>query len=181
MVSFTADPERRLWFTTARLNVGPWQDHAVDLGLDLPTAVREVLTADTTADLPPSWQGAYSLPRAEAWIRERDAESPTLLVTSIDEPSVIGLVIVDETHVDDTMIDLRIGYVIATRHSGKGLASELLAGLVDWARGEPTIRMLTGGVSTTNSASIRVLEKCGFAAVEPSQSSDTATYRLHLR
>lgn len=51
-----------------------------------------------------------------------------------------------------------VGYWLGRAHWGQGLASRALAEL---ARLEP-IRPLLAIVSTTNTASIRVLEKCGF-------------------
>ncbi len=69
------------------------------------------------------------------------------------------------------MVDVRIGYVIAEASWGRGFATELLSGLIDWMRTEPSVRTLTGGVDLTNHASVRVMENSGFRQI----SIDEAT------
>lgn len=167
-------------FTTARLRVGPWHTEARHLGIELGSAIAGLLTSATTAALPGPWQGDYSTERAEAWIRERDAESPMLLAWSTEERTVVGLVILHEMPLDQRGADLRIGYVIDEAHWGLGLASELLGGLVAWARAQPSLLTMTGGVEPSNIASIRVLEKCGFTLVDHAGSDDSLTYQLNV-
>ena len=77
-------------------------------------------------------------------------------------------------------MDLRIGYLIAEQDWGKGLATELLAGLVAWARSQPSVHSVTGGVDPANLASARVLTKNGFDQVEDGEDGEDgdATYRL---
>jgi RimJ/RimL family protein N-acetyltransferase len=55
-----------------------------------------------------------------------------------------------------------VGYWIGRAFWGRGLATEALAELVDVVDARP----LLAEVVTTNVASIRVLEKCGFTRVE---------------
>ena len=57
---------------------------------------------------------------------------------------------------------MRLGYVVAESVWGRGFATELVAGLVEWSRSEPSIRTISAGVAPTNEASIRVLDKNGF-------------------
>jgi RimJ/RimL family protein N-acetyltransferase len=54
-----------------------------------------------------------------------------------------------------------VGYWLGREFWGKGLATKALAELVD----EVTARPLHAWVATSNVASIRVLEKCGFVVV----------------
>ena len=124
-------------------------------GVDLAAVLPNLLTATTTASLPETWQGVYSNERARAWIGERDAESPTLLVVDRMSSEPIGLVMLVEME-DDSSIDLRIGYLLAESSWGRGLATELVAGLVAWARRQPAIHTLTGGVAARNTASADV-------------------------
>ncbi len=83
-----------------------------------------------------------------------------------------------ESPLDESTVDVRIGYVIAETSWGRGLATELLSGLVDWMRIEPSIHTLTGGVDLTNHASVRVMENNGFHRISNGES--TATYQLDL-
>ena len=165
-------------FVTRRLQTGPWHAVAQRAGLDLAGVIVELLTDRTTVALPESWQGNYTLDRAKAWIEERDAESPTLLVMEAASASPVGLVVLAELPRDDSTVDVRIGYVIAEASWGRGFATELLSGLIDWMRTEPSVHTMTGGVDLTNHASVRVMVNNGFHRI--SNDEGTATYQLDL-
>lgn len=131
--------------------------------LDLAAEVAMVLTATTTRSLPTEWQGDFTVERSNDWIRARDAESATLLAVHRSSNATIGLMILFESSAEETTgIDLRLGYVLAESTWGRGLASELVEGLVAWSRSQPSIRSIAGGVAVQNQASIRVLRKNGF-------------------
>lgn len=159
-------------FETARLAVGPWHTVASDAGVDLGQTVSQLLTPATTLGLPQEWRGVYSVARARTWIDERDAESITLLVVERHRHQPVGLVILFVSPVDETLVDLRIGYLVAESAWGQGYATELVAGLVAWARSQPAVATLIAGVDASNEASIRVLAKCGFAPVSDSDEPE---------
>jgi 2-polyprenyl-3-methyl-5-hydroxy-6-metoxy-1,4-benzoquinol methylase len=139
-----------------------------------------MLTEASTRNLPDAWSGALSVERAEAWIEERDRESPTLLVIEKHSQQPIGLVMLFAASTDGgAEVDLRIGYLFAEQAWGQGLATELVAGLADWARSQPSIRTLTGGVAPANPASARVLVKNGFETVAKSDDGEV-TYQLSV-
>ena len=174
----------RFMYSTPRLLVEPWHEAAERLGLNLADEVARLLTARTTAALPENWRGDFSAERARAWITERDGESPTLLATEFESAATAGLVILGEVPLapstdNTTGIDLRIGYVIAESMWGRGLATELLAGLVAWARTQPSIQTITGGVESGNRASIRVLDKVGFRHLD-TNDDDMLTFQIDL-
>jgi len=170
------DLSQRCVFETERLRVESWTAASEH---DLTSAVAGILTARSTADLPEPWQGDYSTERAAAWIEERNDESPTLLITEIESRRPAGLVMLAEMALDQGGIDVRVGYVFAETAWGRGLGTELLVGLVDWARADPTVSSLTAGADVANRPSVRVLEKAGF---EPQHidASGTATYWLSV-
>ena len=124
------------------------------------------------------WRGEYDRPRAERWIAERDAEGTVLLATEAGSP--VGLLLLYEEPDPTGGAVLRLGYVIAGSASGRGLASELLGGLVGWGRERPNVRALVGGVEAGNAPSIRVLEKCGFTPTVAAAAPDSLEYRLEL-
>lgn len=169
----------RCHYATARLRVGPWPTGPDAEDGELAGQVASILTAHTTAALPPQWRGDFTVDRARDWIAERDAESPTLLVTEVGTGEPIGLVILAALDLVGAAVEVRIGYVIAERAWGRGYATELVAGLVDWARDQPAIRRLSGGVEVTNGASIRVLERAGFVR-EGSATDGVVMYRLDV-
>jgi RimJ/RimL family protein N-acetyltransferase len=165
-------------FVTARLQVGPWHAAAQRAGLDLAGVIGELLTDRTTVALPDSWHENYTVERARTWIDERDAESPTLLAMEAASARPIGLVILAEIPLDESMVDVRIGYVIAEASWGRGFATELLSGLIDWMRNEPLVHTLTGGVDLANHASVSVMENNGFHRISSDEAA--ATYRLDV-
>ncbi len=160
--------------------VGDWHDLSNRYGLDLIEITSRVLTRATTTALPPDWRGDFDGERARRWVASRDAESPTLLVIERETGHAIGLLILFEVagQSDAGRFDVRLGYVLAESAWGRGLASELVGGLVEWARSEPSIGSISGGVAQGNEASARVLLKNGF---EPSDARDgEQVYELTL-
>jgi RimJ/RimL family protein N-acetyltransferase len=148
-------------FETERLTVAPW--HSIPRA-QLASHVAALLTPAVTRPLPPPWQGPYDLERAQRWIDERDAESSVLLVSTRADATPVGLIILSSPQPSDT--ELRLGYLLAEGAWGRGLGSELIAGLVQWCGAQPDISSLAGGVEASNPASKRVLEKNGFVVAE---------------
>lgn len=149
-------------FETGRLRVGPWHGAAHRLDVNLAAVVAEMVTVRTTVALPESWQGGLSVENARGWINDRDADASMLLVAQIPSEQPVGMLVLGEVPLPESGVDLRIGYLFAESAWGRGLATELVSGLIDWARTQPRIRTLTGGVDPANRASVRVLERCGF-------------------
>jgi len=145
---------------------------ADEAGADLVGVVAGMLTGATTQALPEAWHGDFSVERASMWIDARDRESPTLLVIDRRSSRPLGLVILFEIPIDASTVSLRIGYLLIESVWGRGLASELVAGLADWATTQPSIRTLVGGVATSNPASTHVLRKNGFAKVDDDAASE---------
>jgi RimJ/RimL family protein N-acetyltransferase len=63
-----------------------------------------------------------------------------------------------------------VGYWIGKRYWGQGVASRALASFLDVERTRP----LHAHVALHNAGSIRVLEKCGFAPLEPAPDAARA-------
>ena len=157
-------PRRNCAFNTDRLDIGGWHEISGSYDLDLVAEVARVLTAATTPALPAEWHGDFTIERAQCWIAERDAEWATLLAVNRASNTTIGLLILFEISTEEaSRVDLRLGYVLAESAWGRGFASELVAGLVAWARSQPSIRSISGGVAASNPASAQVLMKNGFA------------------
>jgi len=177
----------RCEYESERLRVRPWHAGPAAGDRDLDTEVAVLLTVRTTVALPETWRGDFTVERARAWIAERDAESPTLLVTDVGTGRVVGLLILAGIPLDEASTEVRIGYVIAEDAWGRGYATELVRGLIEWARAQPSVHLLTGGVDVTNVASVRVLENTGFNLVGPAENipvglteDGVATYQLDV-
>jgi RimJ/RimL family protein N-acetyltransferase len=79
-----------------------------------------------------------------------------------------------------------IGYVLGREHWGQGLMLEAMRGFVDHAFGPLALRRLEADVDPRNSASVRLLDRLGFARegllrqrwVTKGEVSDSALYGL---
>ena len=166
-------------FQTKRLSAGEWHEVDPKGRLDLPTVVAEMLTEPVTRWLPPDWQGTYTRARAEAWIAERDAEGPVLLVVHRETTQPLGLILLFEEAVGDG-VEVRVGYLLAELAWGQGYGGELLDGLVTWCRERGVVRSIIGGVAPENAASIRLLERHGFVLDGEAAPAGDLTFRLAI-
>lgn len=152
-------------FATDRLVVDDWSRLLTG---DSSEALRNgfvmaLLSDAVTRDLPPEWQGRYDMDRAASWFAERQRESTVLLIANRSDHHPVGLLILSESEHKDGTSDIRVGYVITESDWGKGFATEVVGGLVNWCRDHGAIRSLIGGVGERHGASARVLHKNGFA------------------
>ena len=72
--------------------------------------------------------------------------------------------------------ELEIGYVICASHSGKGLATELVRAMTNYAFSRFGVRALYGRVMRGNGASVRVLEKNGYTFVREEFGAEDDPY-----
>lgn len=171
-------------FETSRLFIKEWHSLTSDewVEQDLAPLVAAMLTAPVTRSLPPGWQGSYTEERARQWIEERDQEGTTLLVLEQPEQTPVGLVILFESKDEGSGgVELRLGYLLAKSAWGRGLATELLRGFVEWCKKNDIVSVV-GGVERENAASKRVLEKVGFIcdSGEGEVGVGELLYRLNL-
>lgn len=102
----------------------------------------------------------YGLGDAEDWIAvsNLDGGEETFLITRADDGAVLGSAALrwrdDETP--------EVGYWLGAPHWGKGYATEAARAVIDHAFGEHDVEAVVAGARTSNPASRRVLEKCGF-------------------
>lgn len=169
---------RNYRYATDRLLLDEWHSLSTKDWPDqnLVDFVKQTLTEKVTAALPPAWQGEYSIARAHQWISERDKESTTLLAIDKKQEYAIGLVILFE---DEDKNSIRLGYLLNESAWGQGYASELINGLVQWCEING-ISSLTGGVERDNTASRRVLEKCGFQEDAKLAESGEQTFSIQF-
>jgi ribosomal-protein-alanine N-acetyltransferase len=71
---------------------------------------------------------------------------------------------------------VEIGFSVLPEFQGQGLATEMVAGMVRWAKSQSEARQIEAETNIDNRASIRVLEKNGFARVGPGAESNTIRF-----
>ncbi len=158
-------------FTTRRLRAEPWHSHAGD-NPGLTATVKRLLTPEVTASLPGSWQGAYDENRVKQWIADRDDEGTTLLICENGTFEPVGLLLVHASRSGgDSDIELRVGYLLGKEFWGMGYGTELLVGLVGWARAIG-VGSIVAGVSGDNIASRKVLEKSDFVRCDSTSGTE---------
>lgn len=73
---------------------------------------------------------------------------------------------------------VEIGYSVLPEHRHVGLATEMVAKLVEWACRHPSLRCIEAETTVENRASIRVLERTGFQPVSSDHTTGTVRYRF---
>jgi ribosomal-protein-alanine N-acetyltransferase len=74
---------------------------------------------------------------------------------------------------------VEIGYSVLPEFQRQGLATEMVADIIQWAKHQPEVRQIEAETNINDEASIRVLEKNGFICV--GVGSEPNTIRFHQR
>lgn len=98
-----------------------------------------------------------------------------LAVVSKETGELIGDTGVNQ--VEGKIGEVEIGYGICQKYSGKGLATELLSAMTEFAVTALGIDVLYGRVMKGNYASVRVLEKNGYVFVGEEMGAEDDPYR----
>jgi len=126
------------------------------------------------AHVPEAWPGRALVERAFSASLDRIRENPDVRLwgdrlmimagTSPGEPRrIIGSVIFHGQPGDDGIAE--VGYGVEAESQGLGIATEGTRASVDWALAQPGVRVVRATTPPWHRASIRVLEKSGFACV----------------
>lgn len=70
-----------------------------------------------------------------------------------------------------------VGYSVLPQFQRQGLATEMTGALVDWALAQPDVERVIAQVHPDNAASLRVLDKLGFAAGGVATEPDTICFQ----
>lgn len=146
-----------LSFTTSRLTVSEiTSDYLLT---DLSQQVQQILIPDVVENLPPYFHGIDSDQSAHSWL-ERMLSDSRLLLVKLRQGTLIGFLF---AYVEKDS-EAHIGYLLAKEYWGKGLASELVQGLIEEVAQTERWHKLIGGVDKSNLASAKLLNKIGFVA-----------------
>jgi len=81
---------------------------------------------------------------------------------------------------DENPSEIRLGYLLSEQTWGQGFGSEIIAGLVAWAKNNKDISSIAGGVEADNIGSIRVLEKSGFKNSDEKLPGNMLLYQINV-
>ncbi|MDJ0631196.1 MAG: GNAT family N-acetyltransferase [Rhodobacter sp.] len=161
-------------FETRRLRVATPSDWCGNTALVCETA--RILSPAVTAFLPPDLQVLPEGCDAGAWLAAATADAMVMSVRGQDG-ALFGLVLL---HFGDGP-QAMFGYLLAEAVWGRGYGTELIRGLADTLRQRTTIPTLVGGVDPANAASVRVLQKAGFAQRPGQEPGGGVFFALDLR
>jgi RimJ/RimL family protein N-acetyltransferase len=170
-------------FKTQRLIITPLSRSFADSSKFL-QQIPQVLTTEVTKTLPISWQQVEDEMKGRQWLNDRLSEGIVCSITNSSNERLIGFLFLYEqelisarlTQASEPFLEVRIGYLLAEQHWGKGLASELIAGLISYYKERGNVSCLVGGVELSNIGSIKVLTKNGFELKDT--NGDTGFFQL---
>lgn len=170
-------------FSTKRLVVIHWDTefHDKQTKLRLTDDLANLLTPRVLEHLPEPLQlqtGANAVPY---WISARQAEADVYTLRCQSTGRLFGLLILAGFSKGVAQTTIHIGYLFGETSWGQGLATEMLAGLVDWKLNGGQNTLLMGGVGKGNPASARVLQKAGFERSVEHSTDDTDMFIRMVR
>ncbi len=151
---------------TARLELVPISLEIVEAVM---TEDRATVERVAGAIVPPAWPGRALVERAFSASLERSRENPEvrlwgdrlMMMREGDARRIVGSVIF-HGRPDETGI-CEVGYGVEETWQKLGLATEATKACVDWALAQPGVKACVATTPPWHRASIRVLEKAGFA------------------
>ena len=124
------------------------------------------------------FQGFKNLTRAEY-------ETELLKDFSLEEGSQLAIIKKDinllggDIFLKEVTNSLFVGYTISPKFSKQGYATEVLLGIIDWAK-QKTFSDISAYVETENLASINLLKKTGFSEVPDSEEEGEILFKFYL-
>jgi len=83
-------------------------------------------------------------------------------ISKIDNKMIGDLCIVGEPNADG---EIEIGYGIYDEFQNKGFMTEVVRGMIEWAKTQPEIKAIVASTEKMNTASFKVLEKNNFIKI----------------
>ena len=138
-------------------------------------SITELLTPKVVESLPSYFRNINSISAAQNWFKKMVSESRLFMVKHTGTNTTIGFVFVFVGN----DAEAHIGYFLGESYWGKGYATELLKGLIDFIKHENKIIRLIAGVATNNIVSSKLLHKIGFVK-SASENNETDFYEYQL-
>jgi len=128
---------------------------------DEPSLVRYANNRNIWRNLRDRFPHPYTAADADAWITKAEAEAPVTSHAIVVDGETVGGVGVD-LGTDVRRRSAEIGYWLGEPFWGRGIATEVLRAVTDYALKTFDVIRLEAGVFSWNPASARVLEKAGY-------------------
>ena len=129
---------------------------------DRATLLRHANNRNIWRNLRDRFPHPYLEPDADAWLDRVAIAPPPEGIYAIDVAGEAVGSIGIERRTDVQRCSAEVGYWLAEAHWGRGIATEALRAVTAAALAEPDLWRLDATVFAWNTASMRVLEKCGY-------------------
>jgi ribosomal-protein-alanine N-acetyltransferase len=149
-------------------------------GSDLRTELSLLLVPSVTKSLPEAMRLNTGSNAIETWISERKAESDLLCVRHKQTQALLGLLILAGSTDAKSVLEIRMGFLLAEDVWGKGIATELIQGFVAWCRNQPQDVRLMAGVEKENTNSASVLLKAEFGLAPDLSTEKADAFQLNI-
>jgi ribosomal-protein-alanine N-acetyltransferase len=151
----------RLLLETERLTLVPLTLELAEALVEDRAGAERSLGAAIPADFPDAELGGY-LPLYARWLRTDPSAlgyGPWLAISRAERALVANAGFLGKPKEDGS---IEVGYGTEPAHRNRGYASEAVRALVEWGQAQPGVERVVSRCDPANTASIRVLEKCGF-------------------
>lgn len=139
----------------ARCELRPWRT------ADKPSLILHADNPRVAAMLKDRFPNPYTSADADRWLASNEArDPPSHLAIVVDGAAVGGIGV--EVGADVFRRSAEIGYWLGEAYWGRGIATDALRGMTQYALARFDLNRLSAGVFEGNAASARVLEKAGY-------------------
>jgi len=164
--------------TTARLRLVP-----LTLSCTTSPDDRDAIGRTTSARVPEAWPVEHYDQEVLDYTRtllgkEPEGEFVMRYLVTREGPTVIGMVGCSPPDADGRVVT---GYSVLPECQRRGYASEALAGIIDWLRGNPAVRIVAADTYPHLIASIRTMERCGLVYAGPGEGEGVIRHELQLQ
>lgn len=97
-------------------------------------------------------------------------------ISKADNKMIGDLCIVGEPNADGV---IEVGYGTYDEFQGKGFMTEIVGGIIEWAKTQPLVKAIIASTEKTNAASFKVLEKNNF--IKTGETETLFNWTLELR
>lgn len=171
--------EDNIAFSTPRLEVSSAKSIAQLTRAKQIEVLANLLTPETVQALPSDWRTIKTDEQLLNWLNSRLQECQLMSISMTTSQQIVGLLFVHSLSEKQTTT-WHIGYLFAQQYWCKGLASELLLTLVEYARQTTAVDCLYAGVEAANTASIKVLVKSGFTLYSQGCCNENLAYVIDV-
>ena len=133
----------------------PWRDG------DQPSLVRHANNPRVAATLTDRFPHPYTAEGADQWIALNEGREPATQLAIVVDGAAVGGIGVDLGS-DVFRRSAEIGYWLGEAYWGRGIATDALRAMTQYALARFDLCRLSAGVFEGNAASARVLEKAGY-------------------